>query len=206
MTTNTQRTARLPRRTAATPKALVPGTLVTVTLTENDGTAYTFHGTALEIETLCVKGYENAQGTAYNYTPADRILGEPTDYGFDAPTEWLRVYSATGNPFPVAHAGGGWGIPARDTVAAQGPDWYFGLYDFYVRLNAETVTVRIAGKAGREWVMANLSLDHRRKMLIEQVTALDPTLGEAVDRLVEDIHEAAFESGKDSEWHSSNDY
>lgn len=184
-----------------TAKATVPGTLVTARITDADGTVHTFHGTAMETVLLHTGSWETPAGVRYNYLPAN---GQPVNPGYEPATNWLRVYSATGNLFPVAHGGGGWGVPGTSLDPMTG-DWLFGLHDFHVRLDSDVVDVQVATKEARDWVEANLSIDNRRSRIIEQVSALDPKLGQAVDRLLGDVEEDAFDRGKDHEWHSNND-
>lgn len=181
-------------------KPIEPSTLVTVRITGADGTTHTFHGTAMKTVSLHTGAWESAAGPRYNYVPAADAVGE----GWEPAADWLRVYSATGNPFNIAHSNAGIGGPGT-SLAPMSADYFFGLYDFHVRLDSPNVDVRVATKTGREWVQANQYIDDRRQRLVEQVTALDPDLGEAVDRLLGDVEDDAFDRDKDAEWHFRND-
>lgn len=161
------------------------GTLVTVRITDDSHVEHAFHGTLIETKDLVAQSYTSGGTEFFNYNP----VNEHTEPG----TAWARIYSATGN------------VISRGPLPERSLDWYFSYHDFWVRLDAENVTVSKALKAGHAWVQANLSLDNRRTLLAEQVKALDPALGEAVDLLFDEIDDDAFERGREHEWRSVND-
>lgn len=161
------------------------GTLVTVRITDGSFVEHAFHGTLVEVQDLVAHSYISGGSEFFNYNP----VNEHTEPG----AAWARIYSATGNVIP------------RGSLPERSMDWYFSYHDFWVRLDAENITVSKALKAGHAWVQANQSLDNRRRLLAEQVTTLNPALGEAVDLLFGEIDEDAFERGRDYEWRSVND-
>lgn len=188
----------------ATAKSIEPGTLVTVRITDDAGVEHTFHGNTVEKVSLITQTWEDHTGTRYSHLPADE---RTIDKGFGEPSQWLRVYSATGNPIP-----GGEGVYytgprtyGDNGLAAQGKDWFFSMYEFYVCIDSENIDVRVATKAGKTWVDAHLSLDNRRNRLVERIKALDPALAEEADRLLGEVDDDAYERGKDAEWHAHND-
>lgn len=159
------------------------GSLVTVTITDTKGVAREFLGTLHEHTGMRVHVNEN---------PASRYPFAHERVPLLAGEMWTRIYSATGDPFEYAH------------LATEGREWGLGMYDFYVSTEAENIDIRPITKAGEAWVQANLSLDNQRAQLVAQVTALDPTLGQAVEDILDKVDTDAFERGKDAEFRSNN--
>lgn len=160
------------------------GSLVTVAITDETGMVHEFHGTLLE---------QTGMRVLINEDPASRARFVHQRVPLLAGEMWVRIYSATGNPFAYGH------------LAAEGREWGLSMFDFYVSTEAENVTIAPITPAGRLWVDANLSLDNQRARLVEQIKALDPKLGEAADDLFGKVEHDAFARGKDQEWHVHND-
>lgn len=160
------------------------GSLVTVTITDETGTVHEFHGTLLEQTGMVMHESADAlKRVRYSHHRVPLLAGEM----------WVRIYSATGDPFSYGH------------LAVTGREWSLSMYEFYVSTEAENVTIAPITPAGRLWVDANLSLDNQRARLVEQIKALDPKLGEAADDLFGKVEHDAFARGKDQEWHVHND-
>jgi hypothetical protein len=160
------------------------GSLVTVTITDRDDVTHTFHGTLHEHVGMRV--LTNDDPTAqiqFSHQPVPLLAGEM----------WVRIYSATGNPF---HPG---------DLAPLGREWCMsGMYDFYVSTEATNVTIRRVTKDGKKWIDANLSLDSQRARIVEQIKALDPKLAAAADNLFGEVEHDAFQRGKDEEFRNAN--
>jgi hypothetical protein len=187
----------------ATKKSTEPGTLVTVRITDGEGVEHTFHGNVVETVSLITQKWETSD-TRYSHLPADeRTIGK----GYGEPSPWLRIYSATGNPIP-----GGAGVfytgprtYGDNGLAAQGADWFFSMYEFYVRIDSDDIDVRVATKAGKAWVESHLSLDNQRTRLVERIKALNPALADEAERLLGEVEHDAYERGKDDEYRANAD-
>lgn len=158
------------------------GSLVTVRLIDTDAGERTFHSKLFGTERLVTESYGEAEQIVSHTQATEDNLGEV----------WVRVYSATGSPFEFGS------LPVRTA------DWMLGYHDLRVRADSPNVTISPITKAGAQWVQANQSIENRRRILVEQVTALNPTIGNAVDLLFEAIDEDAFDRGKQHEWNSTH--
>ena len=164
----------------ATMRSRVPATLVTVRLTDAEGTEHTLHGETIRVEPIATASWENHSGLQWSHYPADR----PVPEGAGPIEDWLLIHSATGNPF---------NLPSR-LVKLTG-DWHIGFSYLRVRIASNHVDVRVITKAGTTWIAKNLSLDTRRNLLVEQIKALDPALAETAENLLYAVEEDAFGRG-----------
>lgn len=170
-------------RMASTTSMPETGSLVTVTITDANGVFREFHGTLQEHTGMRVR---------VNEDPASRYPFAHERVPLLAGEMWVRIYSATGDPFEYAH------------LATEGREWALSMYEFYVSTEADNVDIRPITKAGEAWVQANLSLDNQRARLVEQIKALDPKLADAVDTLFGEVEHDAFQRGKDEEFRNNN--
>lgn len=168
------------------------GTLVTVTITDDAGVAHEFHGTLHEVSEIVAESYQPyADHTEFQYRPTHNQRGERyPDMGEGTP--WVHIYSATGNPFP------------KGTLSDRSLSHYIQWHHLWADSAASNVTIKKATKVSQKWIRDNLSLDRKRHLLVEQIKALDPTLADAVDTLIEDIAYASRQEGRDEEWRSNN--
>lgn len=168
------------------------GTLVTVTITDDSGVAHEFHGTLHEVQEVVAQTWQDSPGVQrFNYAPTHNLRGERLpDIGEGTP--WVHIYSATGNQFP------------KTTLPERTLSHYVWYHEMWADTAAANVTVKKATKAAQKWIRENLSLDNKRRLLIEQVKALDPKLADAIDDLISDIADEAREQGREDEWRANN--